>query len=92
MLDIMRRHKLFAISTFFQPPRNKTNVTYLPRYKTYKPSQLDYLIVINFRGHKFSRALIFAVTNFRELAKFAKISSREIFEIRKFAKISSREY
>ena len=45
LLDIMRRHKLFAISTFFQPPRNKTNVTYLPRDKTYKPSQLDYVLI-----------------------------------------------
>ena len=52
---------------------------------------LNYLIVINFRGTKFSRELIFTGTNFRDLAKFAKISSREIFEIRKFAKISSRK-
>ena len=50
-----------------------------------------YLMVINFRGIKFSRELIFAGTNFPDLAKFAKIISREIFEIRKFAKISSRE-
>ena len=32
-----------------------------------------YLIVINFCGIKFSRELIFAVTNFRDLAKFAKL-------------------
>ena len=51
----------------------------------------DYLKGINFHRIKFSRELIFVETNFRDLAKFAKISSREIFEIRKFAKISPRE-
>ena len=51
----------------------------------------EYLKGINFRAHLFSRALIFARTNFREFKKFAKIIAREISENSPFAKISARE-
>ena len=47
LLDIMRRHKLYAISTFFQPSRKKNNATYIPRDKNYAPSQIDYVLVSN---------------------------------------------
>ena len=47
LLDLMRRHNLFAISTFFQPPRKKSNATYLPRDKIYAPSQIDYVLISN---------------------------------------------
>ena len=45
LLDIMRRLKLTAISTFFQPRRRKTNVTYLAKDPVYMPSQIDYILI-----------------------------------------------
>ena len=44
-LDLMRKSKLVAISTFFQPPKHKTNATYLAKDPTYKPSQIDYVLI-----------------------------------------------
>ena len=45
MLELMRRHKLCATSTIFQPPRRKSNATFIPRDTNYKPSQIDYALV-----------------------------------------------
>ena len=45
MLKLMRRHKLFATSTMFQPPRRKSNATFLPRDKNMAPSQIDYILI-----------------------------------------------
>ena len=45
LLDTMRRLKLTAISTFFQPRRRKTNATYLAKDPAYKPSQIDYILI-----------------------------------------------
>ena len=59
--------------------------------KTTKKANIPYHIETNFCGYQFSRVLIFTDTDFRELAKFAKISTQEISEIQKFAKISIRE-
>ena len=44
-LDLMRKTKLVAISTFFQPCRRKTNVTYIAKDTAYKPSQIDYILI-----------------------------------------------
>ena len=45
MLEMMRRQKLFAISTMFQPPRGKNNATFHPRDPKYNPSQIDYILI-----------------------------------------------
>ena len=45
MIELMRRQNLCAVSTMFQPPRGKSNATFLPRDPQYKPTQLDYVIV-----------------------------------------------
>ena len=45
LLDMMRQHKLTAMSTFFQPPRRKSNATYIAKDPQYKPSQIDYILV-----------------------------------------------
>ena len=45
MLELMRRHKLCATSTMFQPPRRKSNATFIPRDTNYKPSQIDYVLI-----------------------------------------------
>ena len=45
LLDIMRRSKLTAISTFFQPRRRRSNATYLAKNPYYKPSQIDYVLI-----------------------------------------------
>ena len=45
LLDMMRRTNLTAISTFFQPRRRKSNSTYLAKDPTYKPSQIDYILI-----------------------------------------------
>ena len=45
LLDMMRRLKLTAISTFFQPRRRKSNATYLAKDPVYKPSQIDYILI-----------------------------------------------
>ena len=44
-LDLMRKSKLVAVSTFFQPCRRKTNVTYIAKDPAYKPSQIDYILI-----------------------------------------------
>ena len=44
-LDLMRRFNLTATSTFFQPPRKKSNVTYMAKDPSCKPSQIDYIMV-----------------------------------------------
>jgi len=43
--DMLQRLKLVAISTFFQPSRGKSNATYLAKDPSYKPSQIDYIVV-----------------------------------------------
>ena len=45
MLALMQRYKLSTVSTFFQPKRGKTNITYLPKDPLYKPSQIDYVLM-----------------------------------------------
>jgi hypothetical protein len=45
LLDVMRRHSLTAISTFFQPKKRKSNATYLPKDPAYQPSQIDYALI-----------------------------------------------
>ena len=45
LLDVMRRHSLTAISTFFQPRKRKSNATYLPKDPAYQPSQIDYVLI-----------------------------------------------
>ena len=45
LLSLMERRKLCAVSTFFQPKRNKTNATYLAKDPKYGPSQIDHIIV-----------------------------------------------
>ena len=45
LLELMRRRRLTAISTFFQPKKGKTNATYLARDPQYSPSQIDYVLV-----------------------------------------------
>ena len=45
LLDLMRRTKLTAISTCFQPRRRKSNAIYLAKDPQYKPSQIDYVLI-----------------------------------------------
>ena len=45
MFTLMQKYKLSAVSTFFQPKRGKTNVTYLSKDPQYKPSQIDYVLM-----------------------------------------------
>ena len=43
--ELLRRMRLVAISTYFQPSRGKSNATYLAKDPKYKPSQIDYIVV-----------------------------------------------
>ena len=45
LLELMRRTKLTAVSTFFQPRKRKSNATFLARDPRYKPSQIDYILI-----------------------------------------------
>ena len=45
LLDLMQKMKLTAVSTFFQPKRGKSNVTYMAKDSKYKPSQIDYILI-----------------------------------------------
>ena len=43
--SIMERRNLYAVSTMFQPKRNKSNATFLSRDTNYGPSQIDHILV-----------------------------------------------
>ena len=43
--ELLKRMKLVAISTFFQPTRGKSNATYLAKDPSYRPSQIDYVVI-----------------------------------------------
>ena len=45
MLELMRKYKLCASSTSFQPSRRKSNATFIPRDKNYNPTQIDYVLI-----------------------------------------------
>ena len=45
MLNLMRTHNLCATSTSFQPPRRKSNATFIPRDKNYTLTQIDYVLI-----------------------------------------------
>ena len=44
LLEMMERLDLQAASTRFQPLRNHTNATYIPKDPRYNPLQLDYIL------------------------------------------------
>ena len=56
MLELMRRHKLCATSTMFQPPRRKSNASFIPRDTNYKLTQIDYVLVSS-RGQRQCRTV-----------------------------------
>ena len=46
----MRHSKLTAISTFFQPHKRKSNITYIAKNPAFKPSQIDYILISSRRA------------------------------------------
>ena len=45
MLDLMNRRDLCAISKTFNPPKGKTNATFVPRDPAYKETHIDYILI-----------------------------------------------